>query len=156
MEKEEYVVVRMTPDLPFDYSAGEYGSKFLIELKENGRFLASKCSNCECVLVPCRTICANCSHRMKELVEVGPRGTLKAYTVVKFAFMDPFTGEQRPVPYGWGIINLDGADDNFPFFLEESDWDKLHVDLRVEAVLKDKKDRTGSYTDIIHFRTVED
>ena len=74
--------------------------------------------------------------------------------MVYFAFIDPETGKERPVPYGYGRIKLDGADSEFLHFLEESDIEKLKVGMRVEAVFEEK--RTGSFRDIKYFKIVTD
>ncbi|KAF0248605.1 MAG: putative nucleic-acid-binding protein containing a Zn-ribbon, partial [bacterium] len=85
---------------------------------------------------------------------VGPGGTLETFSVINFPFIDPFTGLERPVPYGYGIINLDGCDNLLPHFLDISDHTKLAIGQRVEAVFEEKENRTTALTDIKHFRVL--
>ena len=149
MSEHEQIQIRETSHLPFRYSAGRYGSRFLEALRE-GRILASKCRACGFVLVPPRIACANCYGPMEEFVEVGPQGTLATFTQVAFPFIDPETGQMRPVPYTYGMIRLDGARNTFQYFLEEKDVTKLRTGLRVIPVFRDS--REGSLRDLLFFR----
>jgi len=154
-EKEKFLYIPLTTNLPYAYSAGRYLSRFLIALRDEAKILASKCPVCGTVLVPPRIVCGNCFLEMQELVTVGPRGTLKTFSVINFSFIDPFTGRERPVPYTYAIIQLDGCDNWFPHFLDETDLGRLHIGLRVEAVFKPPPERAGAMTDIAHFRVVQ-
>jgi uncharacterized OB-fold protein len=138
----------------FDYAAGEYASRFMSELRDTGKMLGTRCTNCSRVLVPPRPVCGICAARTGEWVEVGPTGTITGFTVVEIPFIDPMTGVQRPVPYGFAFIKLTGADTNIYHFLEENRHERLHVGMKVEAVFREE--RVGSMADIVHFRTVEE
>ncbi len=151
-ETDEPIVIRSTPELRFRYAAGRYGSVFLQGLRE-GRILASRCSKCDRTLVPPRIACTGCFGRMTELVQVPPRGTLMSYTVVTFPFIDPFTGVQRPIPYGYGMIRFEGATNTFQYFLSEKDPSRLRVGMSVEAVFR--QERKGEIADLVHFRPLE-
>ena len=91
---------------------------------------------------------------MAEIVEVASRGTLLTYTVVTFPFLDPFTGVQRPIPYGYGMVRFDGATNSFQYFLSEKEPSRLRIGMAVEAVFRKK--RTGEIADLVHFRPVEE
>lgn len=138
----------------YDYAAGKYASRFMSELRDNARLQGTRCTNCERVLVPPRPVCGICAAPTGEWVEVGPQGSITGFTVVEVPFIDPMTGVQRPVPYGFAFIRLAGADTNIYHFLEESQHDKLRVGMIVEAVFRE--DRAGSMADIQYFRTVEE
>jgi uncharacterized OB-fold protein len=88
---------------------------------------------------------------MEEFVELPPTGVLTSYTQVTFPFIDPFTGKARPIPYCYGMIRFDGADNTFQFFLEETEIRKIHIGLPLRAVFR--KRREGSIRDILFFRT---
>jgi uncharacterized OB-fold protein len=148
----EPVAVRSTPELIYRHAAGRYGSAFLAALRQ-GKILASRCHRCARTLVPPRIACTGCFGRMDELVEVSPRGTLLAFTVVAFPFLDPFTGVQRPIPYCYGMVRFEGADNTFQYFLSESDGQKLRVGQAVQAVFREE--RTGALADLLHFQPVE-
>jgi hypothetical protein len=155
-EKEKFLYIALTTDLPYAYSAGRYLSRFLIALRDEAKILASQCPACATVLVPPRIVCGHCFSEMTECVEVGPRGTLKTFSVINFSFIDPFTGHERPVPYCYAIIQLDGCDNWFPHFLDETNLNRLRIGLRVEAVFKPPGEREGAMTDIAHFRVAQE
>lgn len=138
--------------LPFRYSAGRAASRFFAELRDNKRIMATRCSGCGKAYVPPRPVCGECYLPLEEWVEVGPGGTLVGYTVVTFPFLDPLTGRQRPVPYGYGFIVLDGAATKIQHFIDETDIGKLRAGMRVEPVFK--SERQGNFADIETFRIV--
>lgn len=137
----------------YDYAAGRHGSKFMSALRDQRRLLGTRCSSCGRVLVPPRPVCGICAARTDEWVEVGPTGTITGFTVVEIPFIDPMTGVQRPVPYGFAFIRLTGADTNLYHFLEENRHDRISVGMEVEAVFKPDGEREGALSDIVHFRT---
>lgn len=138
---------------PFEWSIGKYGSKFLRELRDNRRIVGIRCHKCQKVFVPPRKVCGECFAAMGEIVPLSGQGTVNTFTVLSFGFVDPSTGIQKPVPYTWAFINLDGADNTFIHFLEETDIEKLRVGMRVRAVFEEE--RSGQLLDIKHFETIE-
>lgn len=138
----------------YDYAAGKFASTFMAALRDTATLLGTRCTNCSRVLVPPRPICGICAAATGDWVEVGPNGTITGFTVVEVPFIDPMTGAQRPVPYGFAFIKLSGADTNIYHFLEESQHERLRVGMNVEAVFR--QNRVGSMADIVHFRTVEE
>jgi len=139
--------------LPFRYSAGQAASRFFSELRDHKRIMATRCSRCGKAYVPPRPVCGECFLPLEEWVEVGPRGTLVGYTVVYFPFLDPLTGKERPVPYGYGFILLDGVATKIQHFIEETDINRLRFGLKVEPVFEEE--RHGTFADIRCFRIVE-
>lgn len=137
---------------PYNWSVGKYGSRLLHELKENKRFVGSKCPGCGRVLVPPRKVCGRCYVTMEDIVPVSDEGEIVVCTILHFGFVDPSTGRQRPVPYGCAFIRLDGADNTLPHFLDSTDPAKVKVGARVKAVFEDT--RTGSIMDVKHFRVL--
>jgi len=155
MEKKDYLTISSGDQAqPFNWSVGRYGSKFLTELRDHKKILGIKCPSCKRVFVPPRRVCGRCFAEMSDFVELPPRGTLTAFTVLMFSFVDPDTGQARPVPYGYGYVQFDGADNTFPHFLEETDWKKVRIGQRLETVFEEK--RRGHLLDIKHFRLIPD
>ncbi|MCP4755902.1 MAG: hypothetical protein GY866_34005 [Proteobacteria bacterium] len=136
--------------MPFAYSAGCYTSRFLVEIRDNKKFFGVRCPKCGKVYCPPKKICGPCFQEMKEPVEVGPQGTIRNFTIVRFTFVDPQTGLTKPTPYGYGFLQLDGADSILPHFIAYENEADVKVGARIEAVFKE--DRTGSVSDIKHFR----
>ena len=137
---------------PYDWSVGKHGSRLLNELKEHQRFVGSKCPKCGRVYVPPRKVCGRCYVVMEEMVPVSNEGEIVVCTIIQFGFVDPGTGRQRPVPYGFAFIRLDGADSTLPHFLDSTDPEKVKVGARVKAVFEEE--RTGSIMDVKHFTVI--
>ena len=129
-------------------------SRFFVELRDNKKIMATKCKKCDRAYVPPRPVCGECFEPADEWVEVGPKGTLVGYTVVTYPFLDPLTGKERPVPYGYGFIQLDGCSNKIQHFLEETEMEKLKAGMKVEAIFKEE--RQGNFADIEFFRIVEE
>ena len=136
----------------YSYAAGHFASRFMDALRDEGRFQGTRCEACDKVLVPPRPICGLCASRTGEWVDVGPSGVITGYTVVEVPFIDPMTGVERPFPYGFAFVRLDGADTNMYHFLEESRHDKIAIGMRVSPVLKLPSERNGTFADILFFR----
>ena len=156
MSADDALRLEYLANFEYEYSAGQYGSRFMEALRDERKLHGTRCSNCGRVLVPPRPVCGICAARTDEWVEVGPTGTITGFTVVEIPFIDPMTGVQRPVPYGFAFIRLTGADTNLYHFLEENRHDHISVGMGVEAVFKPDGEREGSLSDIIHFRTLEE
>lgn len=153
-KKKPLTIYSGEAEQPFEWSAGKYTSKFLVEMRDHKRLVGIRCPKCKKVFVPPRRVCGECFVTMDEIVELSGEGTVYSYSVLNFGFVDPDTGKQRPVPYTSAHIALDGTDNAFPHFLEETDPDKLRVGMRVEPVWEEE--RRGHLTDIRYFRTIEE
>jgi hypothetical protein len=138
---------------PFHYAVGLHGSKFFHELKENRRIVGIKCPSCGKVYTPPRRVCGDCFVENKQWLEVGPQGVIDTYTIVRYAFIDPETGKQKPVPYGYGFIRFDGADTRFQHFVELNDARPIKIGARVEPVFAEE--RKGTIRDILYFRILD-
>ncbi len=123
--------------LPFSYAAGGVGSRFLIALRDEETILGGRCETCSTITCPARSFCSLCHRAVDELVEVGPCGTLQAWT-------------EQPGKGTFGLIRLDGADTSLLHRLV-GNADEWHPGARVIAVFVEK--RTGSITDIEGFAT---
>jgi uncharacterized OB-fold protein len=140
--------------IEYSYAAGAHATRFFRELRDHGRLWGVQCPSCQRVYVPPRPVCGICFQPAREWVQVGDEGEIVGCTVVRVPFIDPMTGKQRPVPYGFAIIRLDGASTALYHLLEETDPGKMYVGQRVKAVFRPQ--RTGSLDDILHFRAAEE
>ncbi|MFP4476307.1 MAG: Zn-ribbon domain-containing OB-fold protein [Desulfatibacillaceae bacterium] len=153
MAETERLIINSEGSQPFNYAVGLHGSKFLAELRDNKRIMGIKCNKCGKVYVPPRRVCGACYAENDEWVEVGPQGELGTFTIVRYAFIDPETGEQKPVPYGYGFIRFDGATTLFQHFVELEDESKIRIGARVEPVFAEE--RKGTIRDILYFRILD-
>ncbi|MBW1900415.1 MAG: Zn-ribbon domain-containing OB-fold protein [Deltaproteobacteria bacterium] len=145
---EQPLILNDRFDLPVLSTAGKTGSRFLTELRDNQRIMGLKCSQCNIVYVPPKSVCT-CYDQLDEWVEVSNEGVLTACTVVNEMYSDLY--QPKKAPYGLGIIKLDGADTGLCHFVNETDPSKLKVGARVKVVFKDKNQRQASILDIDHF-----
>lgn len=151
----ELIKLQEIADLPYHWSAGKYGSKFLRSLRDEKKFWGTRCPQCEKVYFPPREVCGPCFAHIEEWVELPTEGTLTAFSVVNFPFIDPELGDKRPVPYTFGYIQLDGCDTAMSHFVNEHDHTKLWRGMRVEAVFKEDGQREGNMQDVLYFEIKE-
>ncbi len=137
--------------LRYRFAAGRFGTPFFRALRAEGRVLATV-DDAGNVLMPPRPVSGLTNTATRGWVEVGPTATLSGYTVVHVPFIDPMTGERRPVPYGFGLVRFDGAATNVYHLIDETDHTKLRVGLLLEPVFKPVAERQGNLADIRFFR----
>ena len=91
--------------VPYKWSVGETGSRFLVALRDDKEIWGTKCPSCNKVYVPPLKNCGECFTLTDEWVKVGSTGTLASFTVVHYAHA------MQPVetPFAYGLIRLDGA-----------------------------------------------
>lgn len=143
------VACALRGELPVEslYTAGVAGDRFLRALKDKGRFLGTRCPDCDEVYVPPGIYCEKCFARLEEWIELPASGTLESWTMV-YVGLD---GKPLPEPKAVGLIRLDGATTGLVHYLAVKKDDKLEIGLPVKAVLKPPKQREGAITDILHF-----
>ncbi|MBN2026880.1 MAG: Zn-ribbon domain-containing OB-fold protein [Actinobacteria bacterium] len=146
-EKQELLVMDGRIKVPYRWFAGETGTRYLESLRDEGKFLGTRCPECGVVYHIPRRNCPDCFAECSEWVELGSEGTLESYTVVRKHHPQLSV---LPLPYGYGIIKLDGADTGFLHLLGEFDENELAVGSRVEAVFSDA--REGNILDVKYFR----
>ena len=150
---DEVIRVPFLMKMEYRYALGAYASRFFQELKNHGRLIGIRCPECERVYIPPRPVCGICFAETTEWVPVSDEGILIGATVVRLPFIDPMTGERRPVPYGMGIIRLNGASTAMYHFVNETDDTKLKVGRRVKARIR--KSRQGNMRDIECFELLD-
>jgi hypothetical protein len=121
----------------FNWHLGAYWSKFIAEMRDNARFMGTKCPECGQVFVPPRKVCARCYASMEEWQECGPEGELQGFTIVRFPYIDPNNGSLMKVPFTAIWITLDGADTRMMHFCNVADEKDLEVGMRMKAVFED-------------------
>jgi hypothetical protein len=153
-QEEEILIMPGAWNLPFRHTAGRFASRFFRELRDNKKIFGVRCPECRRVLLPPRPLCERCLASVDEWVEVGPQGTLEAFTICYV----PFLGLPPP-PIATMMVKLDGADTCLSHVLggvDLSDVDKarelVKIGMRLEAVWRDE--RKGEIGDIQYFRSV--
>ena len=133
--------------LEFHYTAGVAGEKFRRELKENGRFLVSKCPKCKNSYVPARMFCPSCFVEIKETRAIDEPGYVYSYTTVN----RNRTGEPSQAAT-LALIKFEGVEGGIVHRLEDNAADKVAFGMKVVPILRDESDRTGALTDIVSFK----
>lgn len=147
----EAIRVSIPMDISWRYASGAAMERFNRGLLQR-RIEAIRCGSCGRRYLPPRPFCGNCRLRMHAWVPVDDTGTLVAWTVVHLPILDGRTGQQRPAPYGMGLVRLDGADTTVNHYLAESDPARLAIGLRVRAVWRDEL--RGAMDDIAYFEVL--
>jgi uncharacterized OB-fold protein len=143
MFTEGYVV------MPYKYSVGALASKFFIQLRDSRKISGSKCTKCNLVFVPPRSVCKKCFGKIEDLVELSGKGTLVTYTVAHY---DSAVQAVKP-PYAIGVIKLDGADSAITHFIGEVDFKELKAGMKLEPVFNET--RNANILDIKYFKPVK-
>jgi len=150
--EQELISIPVIVDVPYRFAAGKYMTKFLTELRDNGRFFGIRCPICNRVQLPPRVVCAVCHVKNREWVELSCQGTLVGFTIMYLPLTDPTTGKPHEPPFSYGSVRLDGSDSVIDHFLNvEPDVQKISVGMRMKAVFKPREQRVGDLSDILHF-----
>jgi uncharacterized protein len=150
----ELLMVSFTTPMPYAWSIGKYGSLFFKGIKEKGKFFGIRCPQCGRVYVPPRRLCGVCFKELYDLILLSDTGTITAFSVVNYPFIDPETGEQRPIPYTYAYINIDGSDNIFSHIINETDVTKIKIGTKVKAVFKKPEEMQGNIQDIKYFEII--
>ncbi len=134
--------------LEYHYTAGVAGEEFRRELKDNGRFLASKCSKCKTTYLPARMFCPTCFVETKERLTINKPGYVYSYTATSKDKSDRRTDRPTVV----ALVKFEGVTGGITHRLDADDPEKVTIGLKVIPILKDPEQRTGALTDILSFR----
>ncbi|MBS0618150.1 MAG: OB-fold domain-containing protein [Spirochaetes bacterium] len=134
--------------VPYTWSVGDTGSKFLRALRDDKKILANKCPTTGKIFCPPKLNSPYSLQPITEWLELAGTGTVKAFTQRHY--------ESRAIapdaPKITALIELDGATQALPHFLGEVDFAKIKIGMRVQAVFRE--DPTGHILDIKYFRPV--
>jgi len=133
--------------VPYTWSVGVVGSRFLVALRDQKKILGNRCSQCGTVFVPPRNRCGKCFREIHEWIELGDEGIVEAHTIARYNH--PI--QPTPAPFAYAIIKLDGADVGFIHIIKE-DLSRLKNGVRVKARFSES--RRGHILDIDSFRVV--
>jgi uncharacterized OB-fold protein len=130
------------------YTAGLAGARFLREIKEHGRFMATPCRNCGITYLPPRLYCERCFRQLEEWIEVPSTGHVHTFTVLHL----DLNGNRLPAPRVIAFVQVDGTDGGLVHYLGGVEPEHVYIGMPVEAVFKAPEERRGSILDIAHFQ----
>jgi hypothetical protein len=143
---------RDKPNLKYAWDNGVAIGRYLAELR-NGRIIGKRCNKCKRVLVPPRLFCEVCWRPTDDWTYVQDTGTIMTVVVshVNWDASRVKEGERYHTP---AVIELDGAGrhQGILHLIDEMEPYDIRIGMRVQAVWKPASERTGSITDIKHFR----
>jgi len=152
---QEYIHVPIARPRPYRWSTGKYLGKLYKEARDNKKLVTNRCPKCKELLWPPQMVCGRCKVKAGEdWVEMSDKGTVIQYTFLVVPMWDPHLGEKWANPYPTATILLDGGV-YLMHRLEERDWEKLKVGMRVQAVWKEEG-RGQGLDDILYFRAIEE
>ena len=133
--------------LEFTVNAGYALTRYLRAI-ESGRLVGQRCPQCAKVYIPPRGSCPMCGIPTEEEVELGQRGTVTSFCIVRV----PYPGQMIRPPYVSASILLDGADIPFFHLVSEIPVEDVRMGLRVEAVWLPPEERGPTAESIRWFR----
>jgi uncharacterized OB-fold protein len=127
----------------FRYTAGLAGERFLREIKDNGRLVASRCPHCNLNYLPPRIYCERCMSRLEEYVKIDNSGIVETFTQ---CFQDA-DGKDLPEPVIVALVRFPSAHGGIVHRVKE----QVAIGDKVRLVFKEKSKRKGSILDIEYF-----
>ncbi len=128
------------------YTLGIAGDEFFRTIRDKGYFIASKCS-CGKKYIPAQMYCDECFGECKEYVKVGTEGELYSYTECYY----DYRGNKYDEPHLLGLVKFRDCEGGIIHRLKINK-DEIRIGMKVEAVFKPQKQRTGSVEDILYFK----
>src|SRR6476661_2646756 len=119
-------IVESTLEFPYSRSLGPVVGEFLAGLKQH-RILGIRARDGK-VLVPPLEYDPNTGDELKELVEVGPGGTVGAWTWVA----QPTPKHPLDRPFAFALVTPDGADTAMVHAVDAGSIDKMSTGMRVK------------------------
>ena len=121
-------------------------------MKDEARFLGTRCEACDLVYVPATIFCERCFAELDEWVTVPSTGHVFSFTLL-FRDLDNQPLEE-PLPLAY--VKLDGCDGGLVHYIGETEKNLVFIGMEVEAVFRDASEREGSILDVKYFRPVVD
>ncbi len=132
------------------YTHGIAGERFFREIKDNGKFVGTRCPKCNLIYLPPRIYCERCFNGLEEWVEIPNRGIVYTFTA---AYVD-LDDNRLEKPVIIALIRFDGIHGGLIHKLGEVEPGKVNFGMKVEAVFKEKEKREGNILDIEYFRPI--
>lgn len=144
----ELIVHKSKIKVPYTWSVGETGSRFLRALRDEQKLLANKCPKTGQIFCPPKLNSPYTLEPITEWLELAGTGTVQTFTRRHY--------ESRAVTPGtpdiYALIRLDGATQALPHYLGEVDFTQVKTGMRVAAVFREN--REGHILDIKYFKPI--
>lgn len=161
----KYLVHQSKIKVPYTWSVGDTGSRFLRALRDDKKILANKCPKTGQIFCPPKLNSPYSLEPITEWVELPGTGTVTTFTERSYDSL----AAAADAPRIYALIQLDassplpkretengrstgGAIQALPHLLGEVDFKSVKIGLRVEPVFKET--REGHILDIAYFRPI--
>lgn len=144
--------IEYSPDFRYSWDNGFALTTYLDGFKQ-GKIRGSLCTKCGRMLVPARTFCERCNlTNVSDYYDLADSGTVMTFTLSRVDWDSSFLPDGRVKIFA--VIAIDGAarDMGICHLLEDVKPEDVKVGMRVKAVWRPKKERTGTVTDIAYFK----
>ena len=151
IDEGKVLATQWSPKLDYAWDAGVAISRYLTELK-NGRLIGIRCQHCRRIVVPPRVVCEWCWEPMDEWVYLEDTGTVNTFSICYIRW-DASRAKDPQIP---AVIEIDGASKGAGILhlLDEVNPEDIKIGMKVKAVWRPAEERTGSITDIKHFKPI--
>ncbi len=154
-EYEKALKVVWQPELKYAWDNGIGIGKYLQALKE-GKILAARCTGCGRLMLPARAFCEMCWRPTDGYEPVKDSGVVNTFAIchVNWDASRLKDKEPRHLP---AVIEIDGASkgQGIMHVLGNVKPKDVKIGMKVKAVWKPAKERTGSITDILYFEPMK-
>jgi len=156
-KEKEWISIPMTVDVPYRFAAGQYLTKCLTELRDNGKLFAVECPKCKRVQLPPRIVCAECNVKNEKWVELSHEGTLVRFYHHVFAHDGSYHGNPHDPPFIYGPFAWTEPPPSWIISsMWNRSWRRSGWACGGRLVLRPRKDRTGDLNDILYFDLCRD
>ena len=151
-DEKKVIFNEWVPNAQYAWDAGTAIGRYLAALKE-GHILGVRCNRCRRTVVPPRVFCEWCFHPMDEWVQLEDHGVVNTFSIT-YVRWDMVRVEQPLIP---AVIEIAGASKGMGILhlLGEVDPKAVKIGMKVKAVWKPVRQRSGAITDIRYFKPVE-
>jgi hypothetical protein len=152
LKKGRVFTTTYVPRIQYAWDTGQAIGRYLEELK-NGRLIARHCNNCQRIMIPPRMFCERCFRPTHDWVVVKDTGTVNTFSL-SYVSWDVRRLKKPEIP---AVIEIDGASTGMGILhvLGNVKPKAVRIGMRVRAVWKPAKQRTGSITDIAYFEPIK-
>lgn len=152
IKSSKVFVTHCVPRIEYAWDTGEAIGRYLEELK-NGRLVARRCNNCQRVMIPPRMFCERCFGPTHDWVAVKDTGTINTFSLC-YVSWDVRHLKKPEIP---AVIEIDGASPGMGILhvLGNVNPKQVRIGMKVRAVWKPAKERTGCITDIAYFEPLK-
>lgn len=139
-------------DCAYAWDTGVAINRYLEELK-NGKIIATECRKCNRIMLPPRLFCELCFIPVAEWVYVKDTGIVNTFSICNVHW-DASRIKKGEKPYLPAVIEINGASEGMGIMhmLGEVEPDDIKIGMKVKAVWKPARERSGSITDIKYFK----